>query len=178
MPNWCNNGVIMSGPIDKMRELWQKAQTNDSGLLEAMVPLGEWDYDKSVDGWGTKWDPDMEGLEFTEEGDKGSITGWFDSAWAPPLGAFKTWSKQNKDCFTKLEYFEPGVGYVGRWDSHGEDEEYDIDPDNLEEIPEDLRDAFGIDSWYEDDDTDDEEEAQLEDEVVAEATEESKDSGC
>ena len=172
MPNWCSNSLIMSGPIDKMRELWQKAQSNDSGLLAAMMPLGEWDYEKSIDGWGTKWDPDIEGLEFTEEGDKGSITGWFDSAWSPPLGAFKAWSEKNKDCFAELEYFEPGDGYVGRWDSHGEDEEYDIDPDNLEEIPEDLRDVFNIDTWYEEEATEDDPEE------LKEATDASKDAGC
>ena len=60
----------------------------------------------------------------------------------------------------------------GRWDSHGEDEEYDIDPENLEEIPEDLREAWDLDTWYLDLD-----EAEESDEAK-DIKEAGKDSGC
>lgn len=152
MPNWCSNNFSLEGPVEKIQALWDAAKSNDSGLLEAMVPLGEWDYDKSVDSWGTKWDVNLEGLEFSTflDGKMGSISGWFESAWSPPLAAFIAYCEKNEDVNLSVSYFEPGCAFVGRWNSDDkEDECYQIDPDNLDEIPDDLREDFDIDSWYE-----------------------------
>ena len=177
MPNWCSNSATLSGPLDKIKALWDAAQGNDSGLFMAMVPMGKWDYDQAISQWGTKWDVSVENMtyEASADGKTASITGFFDTAWAPPREAFESWCDNNEDCFAELEYFEPGAGYVGRWDSHGEDEEYDIDPENLEEIPEDLREAWDLDTWYEDLNEDEESEESDEAKDIKEA---GKDSGC
>jgi hypothetical protein len=50
-------------------------------------------------------------------------------------------------------YFEPGMGFTGKY-MDGEDEEYEIDPEDLSNIPEDLMEAYGIDEMYEDWDAD------------------------
>jgi len=150
MPNWCTNNVSISGPKEKIAELWNKAKSNDSGLLEAMVPIGEWQYGLATETWGTKWDVNLEGLEYEESGDEASIMGFFESAWSPPLDAFKKFCTENTDISANLTFFEPGMAFVGQWDSNSmEEESYEIDPENLDEIPSDLREEFDIDSWYE-----------------------------
>ena len=53
MPNWCSNDIVISGPEDKIKDLWEAAQFKE-GLLEAIAPIGEWDYDTAVAEWGTK----------------------------------------------------------------------------------------------------------------------------
>ena len=122
MPNWCNNSITIKGPADKIRALWAASQDKDTRLLEAMVPVGEWDYDRAVAAWGTKWDISNEGLEFEELSDgTAAITGWADSAWSPPLEAFQTYANANEDVYLELKYFEPGMAFVGVWDSEGGD---------------------------------------------------------
>lgn len=146
MPNWCNNTITIEGPKAKIKAIWDKANQENSGLLEAMVPmpretftgdLGEkerkeceakgipnW-YDWSIANWGTKWDVDIsEGLEYVEPedmGDNAQITGWFDSAWAPPVQAYDTFLEANPDCSISSTYEEGGMDFAGVYDD-GEDE--------------------------------------------------------
>jgi len=120
MPNWCNNSITISGPVDKIRAIWEKVtfdpEDTEVGLLEAMVPIGEWDYGTAVDTWGTKWDVSSEGLEFSDCGDgTAEITGWFDSAWAPPVGAYERFTEANEDCSLEASYYEPGMDFGGFW---------------------------------------------------------------
>lgn len=134
MPNWCNNTITISGPKDKIKAIWDKANEEDGGLLSAMVPtpedmftgnLGEaerqeceakgipnW-YDWSIANWGTKWDVSTEGLEILEDGDQSQITGWFDSAWAPPIPAYYTFLEANPDCSISSSYEEGGMDFCG-----------------------------------------------------------------
>jgi hypothetical protein len=135
MPNWCNDSITIEGPADKIRALWAAAQTGHkyinaatgaeeetAGLLNAMVPIGEWDYDRAVAEWGTKWDIDLEGLEFVDGGQgRAQITGWATSAWSPPLEAFQTYASANEDCYLELKYYEPSMSFIGVWDSESGD---------------------------------------------------------
>lgn len=152
MPNWCNNHLVLSGPAAKIKALWETAsKENEEGfcLLEAMVPIGAWDYARAVDAWGTKWDINVEGLEYEELEGEGIIRGWFDSAWSPPIMAMQNYCDANEDVRVTLQYFEPGVGFIGHWDSASmEDICYEIDPGNLDAIPSDLRESFCVDDWY------------------------------
>jgi len=140
MPNWCNNNITISGPTETIKQLWEDAQTagpdGGFGLLEAMAPIGDWDYGNAVETWGTKWDISDEGLEFTDNGDgTASIQGWFDSAWAPPIGAYERFCDDMDNCEISASYFEPGMDFAGFW--HGMEEHLDDlhevwenDPDN------------------------------------------------
>lgn len=148
-----------------------------TGLLQAMVPMPEiledttsptpedldevqlntmlaqtgasnW-YDWRVGKWGTKWDVGDEGLEFIDNGDgTAAITGWFDSAWAPPVDAFQTWSTDMDGAFAELYYDEPGMCFVGYWSSEGGDDYYeysDYSSENISDnIPEYLVDYFDL----------------------------------
>ena len=88
MPNWCTNTLTIRGDVETLSQLKPVLEAGE-GLLEAIKPIGEWEYGNAVEAWGTKWDISTEGLEFIDHGDgTAEISGYFDSAWAPPLEAF------------------------------------------------------------------------------------------
>jgi len=145
MPNWCDNTVKIYGPKEKLKRL--KDWGHDGSLLEAMVPLGDWDYNKSVQEWGTKWDVEMCDAQFEEMADDDwMLNGSFQSAWSPPIEAYATWLAANEDCELYATYYEPGCAFCGIWDN-GQDDLYEL-PGTAQEakdtIPQELDDNFGI----------------------------------
>ena len=151
MPNWCNNSINISGSTDTIKTLWDEANKEGSGLLNAMKPMPKeldgttsptpqegqagykgpqpkidgfdnW-YDWRVQNWGTKWDIDPgEGLEFTDNGDgTAQISGWFESAWAPPIQAYDTFLDDMDGCSLTADYHEPGMDFAGFYDN-GDDQ--------------------------------------------------------
>ena len=159
MPNWCNNTITIKGSTDSIRELWETAQTADNGqfgLLNAIMPMPEELKDTVADGsegpnwynwrvanWGTKWEIDDTGLEFVDHGDgTASIQGWFDSAWAPPIGVYEQFAQDFDSCYLEAFYHEPGMCFVGCWDSEGGDDYYEYTDGS--EIPNYLDEHFGI----------------------------------
>lgn len=153
MPNWCNNTVTIYGPKEKIKRLADAAEKGE--LLEAMVPIGEWDYENAVNAWGTKWDiSDENGLEYDEiADDRASLSGWFDTAWGPPVQAYETFLNENEDCDIGGYYFEPGMMFCGYY-SNGTEEHYEIKGDWKwveDNIPQAINDEFGIseqmESW-------------------------------
>ena len=182
MPNWCNNNITISGPTETIRQLWDDAQTahvftvevdgeeitkREFGLLNAMAPIGDWDYGTAVDTWGTKWDISDEGLEFIEHGDGiAEISGWFDSAWSPPIGAYEKFLEANEDCEISASYYEMGMDFAGFW--HGMEEhledlhaEYKLPEDERSDLYNRLDEEWGLSENYE---MWDEDEEMLEDE--------------
>ena len=134
MPNWCNNSFAITGNIESIKELWDTAQTaghdGTFGLLNAIMPepedIGEEWYGWRVENWGTKWDVTDEGLEFIDNGDgTASISGWFDSAWAPPIGAYEQLAADFDSCIIECSYYEPGMDFGGFWSSENGDEYFE-----------------------------------------------------
>ena len=165
MPNWCNNSITIKGSTETIKTLWEEAnqEGEDSGLLNAMVPMPvelegttapsedgvDW-YSWRVNNWGTKWDVSLEGLEFTDNGDgTATIEGWFDSAWAPPIDAYNTFCEDMDGVYLEAYYEEPGMCFVGYWDSEGADDHYVYDgatSDTVRNmIPEYLVDYYALD---------------------------------
>lgn len=180
MPNWCNNSINIVGPTSKIKDLWARANTSVGfQLLNAMVPQPEDlsddpEYDRAlsatpdwyswrVRNWGTKWDINDEGLGYEEyPDDTAAITGWFDSAWAPPVEAIRTYLQANDDVIIELDYHEPGMCFVGRLrEDCDEYYEYsDCTSDNIKEfVGEEICDEWDLESLlaeyeeWEDDDT-------------------------
>ncbi len=149
MPNWCENELFLEGPTKWVQDVWTRAHVGENaGLLEALVPMptalrgttsppypkdsphykpqpyvdghNNW-YDWCVANWGTKWDVDTEGLELTVDGDRARITGWFNSAWAPPLECMQRVIEANEDVDIKVTYMEGGMDFAGEW-HNGSDE--------------------------------------------------------
>ena len=137
MPNWCSNSITIQGSTETLKPLWEEANREGSGLLNAMVPMpsalegttspapkegtpqplvdghDNW-YAWRLQNWGTKWDVDVDNLEFTDNGDgTASITGWFDSAWAPPIEAYNTFLEDMDGCTLSADYHEPGMDFAG-----------------------------------------------------------------
>ena len=147
MPNWCNNSLTITGDTDTLVQLKEVIESDGEGLLEAIKPIGEWEYGTAVEAWGTKWDVSTEGLEFVDNGDgTATISGWFDSAWAPPIDAFQTLADDWDSCYIELYYEEGGMAMVGCWDSEGADDHYeygDFNSKNIRDnIPEYLLDFY------------------------------------
>ena len=142
MPNWCNNTITLTGPKEKITAIYAKAKKDDA-LLQQLKPMPEaldgttspapkegkvqplvdgfdnW-YDWRVQNWGTKWDVDMEGLELSDDGT--TITGWFDSAWAPPIHAYEYFLTDNEDCSINSYYYEGGMDFAGQWEDFADAE--------------------------------------------------------
>jgi len=121
MPNWCNNSITIQGSTDTIKTLWDEANREGSGLLNAMKPMPKeledttsptpedsnqpkidghdnW-YSWRVANWGCKWDVDSDGLEYTDNHDgTASISGWFESPWAPPIEAYNTFVEDMDGC--------------------------------------------------------------------------------
>ena len=145
MPNWCNNSITIKGSTETLEPL-KKVVADGEGLLEAMVPMPKELVDttspspegqtKVVDGhtnwydwcnarWGTKWDPDVH-LEYTDNVDgTAEITGWFDTAWGPPIEAYNTFCEDMDGVYLEAFYEESGMCFVGCWDSEGGDDYYE-----------------------------------------------------
>ena len=104
----------LEGPAETVNQVWENAKQID-GLLEAICPLGEWEYNKATSVWGTKWDVELTDLAYTEtaDGKWGTISGGFDSAWGPPTEAFETFLTNNPDCEAELLFYEGGNDFCG-----------------------------------------------------------------
>ena len=150
MPNWCQNTATISAPrpvIVKIRSVMTDPD-HDSQLLKWMRPMPEdqqdnW-YDWCVGNWGTKWDiTDPVVLDETEED---SITIGFETAWGPPIQAFRHWAQQDGRVSYRLVYIETGMAFTGwdAWDGEYFDEDFadhGTDPDRYWEM---AQEEFGI----------------------------------
>jgi len=141
MPNWCENGMVVNGMSaeDFIEKYSIETDEYDEFIIdfEKIVPIGEWEYDKAVDAWGTKWG-DVEAI-FTETED-GFIVG-FDTAWSSPFPIVNALREQNPNATFDLYYMEPGEGFCGfnKKDELFEDSISDI---NLEEIQDEFFKRF------------------------------------
>ena len=157
MPNWCSNNFRIVGSTESLKPLWEQID-RENKFLEVIKPIGEWDYGNAVEAWGTKWDVNTDGMEFTDNGDgTAEISGFFDSAWSPPVAAFQTLSEDLDSCYLELCYFEPGMCFVGYWDSEGADDHYTIDPEEEDMgIPAYLEEEWCVSDWFRTDEDDEE----------------------
>jgi len=182
MPNWCNNNFAITGNTESIKDLWESAQAAE-GLLQAIMPMPKelegttspgdspnW-YNWRVDNWGTKWDVDLDGLEFTDNGDgTASISGWFESAWAPPIGAYEQLADDFDSCVIECSYYEPGMDFAGFWSSEDGDEyledlheQYELPHYERNDLFKRLDDEFDLSNQFEQWDEDYEEDEDLTD---------------
>lgn len=152
MPNWCNNTITLSGPKDKITNIYNKAKESGE-FLDQLYPMPDelnitagrvgaddepeqielvakqkanlekyghedW-YNWRIANWQTKWDVDAENLELSKDGT--TITGWFDSAWSPPIGAYSEFLRNNEDCSIQSYYYEGGMDFGGYYDNGADD---------------------------------------------------------
>ena len=174
MPNWCNNSVEIYHEDPNMIERVRTA-FNDGRLLAEFIPIpqslrivagcvgdpdeqkkleedtarnkevhgyGNW-YDYCVNEWGTKWDVGADGNPAQDI--PGGLMLGFESAWAPPCGAYEKLTEQGFRI--RAMYFEPGMAFAGVWED-GFDDYYEYggmsSTEIAETLPAELDEAFCI----------------------------------
>ena len=176
MPNWCSNHITVRGSnsaeIKRLADAFDAGE-----LCNAVIPCpedlqitsgflgdpveqaelerktkanvekygyGNW-YDYQVAKWGTKWDVGGNGDNCERDEDGLGFSGHFESAWSPPMGIVEELVAQGYE--VTLFYYEPGVGYVGKFED-GIDDCYEYSGETSKTvrsaIGDELDDFFGI----------------------------------
>lgn len=145
MPNWCyNSATLHNSDKSKIDALEQELQKEDAQVFQHLRPnpTGEWDYNWSVENWGTKWDVTVQDWE---REDDNTIVMHFDTAWSPPTTLYE-FLETEEGWSVRAYYHEPGMVFIGRYEDGFDDYyEYDItDRESVENLPEDLIDFGGL----------------------------------
>jgi hypothetical protein len=140
MPNWCDNSAQFSHEDKSKIDLIEtNLKSNKIQIFNTIYPnpSGEWDYDWSVNNWGTKWDASIHDWE---RQDDNTIWVSFDSAWSPPINLYEFMTREGYD--VSAYYNEGGMAFCGKYEQGFDDcYEYDItDSDSIDQIPEDIVD--------------------------------------
>ena len=148
---------IVAGRVGDDESAEQQALVLQENANRAKYGYTNW-YDWCVNKWGTKWDVGGDGSATLNE--DGSLTASFNSAWAPPIEAYRVLEDLGFEI--KAYYFEGGMMFAGIYED-GDDDYYEVGSMNSSEafdlLPEDLTEMFGIsDSMeqYEAEEADDE----------------------
>ena len=164
MPNWCSNRARITGPAPVIKEIVDVLNQENPELLNWMIPQPKFEndsdwYDWNIANWGTKWD--ISDVYFEQPADEDEIEFSFCTAWGPPLEAFENWAINDGRVQFTLEYWEPGVGFVGdaNWDGEYFSEDYvsyNDDPRRYREIAsevwgyEEYEEPEPLTEWYKD----------------------------
>lgn len=192
MPNWCSNNVIVRH--EDPEQIAKVVQGYSQGSLfaeffpcpaelSAPIEIGEnyndrvaaqeavnkekygytsW-YDWCINNWGTKWDAGNENDEDLDCVDPNKVQLSFDTAWQPPVAFFEKLTELGFDI--TAYYLEEGQGFVGKYTNAQGDESFNFDgSEDLEDIPDDIREFWDLDTICEWRDDEDEEEESDKDE--------------
>ena len=147
-------GELLSyfAPVPEALKITSSPGTSDEAL-KALYEANQTEYgystwyDYCVGVWGTKWDVGGEHA-FSEINDPvegiHSISFHFDSAWAPPTGAYAF--MEDKGFNVQAYYYEGGMQFAGIY-TNGNDDYYQSwgDAQGAEDqLPAELNDTFGI----------------------------------
>jgi hypothetical protein len=151
MPNWCENTLTLThedvGKIDALEaELMSDAPQIFNHLRPN--PTGEWQYDWSVDNWGTKWDADLQ--DWDRDGNSITFYG-MNTAWGPPIALYDYLTENG--WVVEAMYHEPGMQFCGMYASEDGDDYYEYSFDDFEgtvneDMPEELKEWAGLVASY------------------------------
>lgn len=145
MPNWCNNVAYIRhedpAKLEAIKTELDKGQ--ESQFFNSLVPnpAGEWNYDWSVENWGTKWDASVH--EYWIE--DGHLYVNFDTAWSPPTSFYEKLFEMEYS--VKGFYHECGMCFAGIWEDSVDDyyEYNSMSADEIAEtLPTELDEMFAI----------------------------------
>jgi hypothetical protein len=145
MPNHCYNFIEVLHHDDPaiIKRLKECLEREYQVFFEEFVPCPEGVERNAY--WGTKWDVyDVVIEEFSEN----SMSLTFNTAWAPPTGAYQ---KLKEMGFTiRALFVEPGTDFCGYWHD-GKDIVYENVRENLADVPEEFHEYFIEDESEEED---------------------------
>mgnify|MGYP001333030093 CR=1 FL=1 len=133
-----NNGKQEGGFLDALVPMpheikHTQADGTDRPNLYMKYGHNDW-YGWANNNWGTKWNvyandfyPENPKVELTadDENFEAKLEFGFDTAWAPPIGAYENYLAENQDVTIKATYFEGGMDFMGIWEDY-DDNEYTI----------------------------------------------------
>jgi hypothetical protein len=164
MPNWCNNNLTLSHddpamiqraydalergeflsefcPIPKeLGDAIANGSVNDA--LVEKYGYSSW-YDYCVSEWGTKWDCGEQGASDIHP-DGTMLHTFFDTAWAPPIGAYE--KLEALGFRVDAQFYEGGMAFAGTY-SDGNCDEINLEgmtADEIEQEYPELDESFGI----------------------------------
>ena len=108
----CDNQFSIVGPKDKLHALWSRA--SKKGLLEAICPIGEWNFYDALVNWGCSNAEDVDMTIQDLSDDRAEINGKFKSYINTPLEAFEHYGERNKDVSIMLKHYGTS-GYNDFW---------------------------------------------------------------
>ena len=152
MPNWCDNTLTITHPNKSKLDTIETALSDktNQALFNTILPnpSGEWDYEWSVNNWGTKWEASVHDWE---RQDDNTIWVSFDSAWSPPTQLYEFMEAVEGYTVVAM-YWESGMGFCGRFaDGYDDYYDYDItDIDTINSLPEELLDFTDLLNRHED----------------------------
>ena len=164
MPNWCSVAMQIEGPREGVETLVRAAtggvgEDHDGmplGLLSVMAPVsGEKTVSSQREEWGTKWDvTDAEVIDEADLGeDRIAVDLVFDTAWSPPIEAVETFLGEHEGFDVRMQYFEPGIAYVGEFTPERGEETYQYEQATADtvrnHIPEHLVEQFDLEGVLE-----------------------------
>ena len=120
MPNWCFNSATFSHEDPEQVAALAAAFNEGKPMMTFMPPPSkEWEYGWCAENWGTKWD-----VEAGDQADldENTVSVFFDSAWAPPIGFYRHMVDQGWS--VDATYHEPGMTFAGHFEE-GEDHYYE-----------------------------------------------------
>lgn len=135
-----------------------EVQQNLETLQEINASVYEYKdwYDFCVNEWGTKWDVGNAGSSDLDDGVLNTV---FDSAWAPPIDAYR--KLEDLGFRVSAMYYEPGMGFAGKY-SDGDDEYCEIGDMTADEVemilPEEVDEYFNISEYMRENENEEEEE--------------------
>lgn len=115
MANICSNSLRVFNIKDfvsKYGDLSKK--DNEYFYFEKVIPIGKWEYNKAIENWNTKWEPEIISFDEIENGYQIG----FNTAWSPPINVVRKIieneiENKNYDASATLYYFEPGTNLFG-----------------------------------------------------------------
>lgn len=151
MPNWCSNYVTISHSDPAMIEKLMEASASES-IAETFHPvpadldkaepgfLSNAEYDWRVVNWGTKWDF---GIDNPNNFD-GAVTGYFLSAWSPPIGVFNKLVELGFD--VQAYWHECGMCFAGEFDNGDvmDYEHIEYTEEGLNKLPSEIVELFSM----------------------------------
>jgi len=157
MPNYCSNNLTLVNGDDIRPYIEQYLIPTDDPDGEINLDFAkivpkkdseEYTNEWNRENWGTKWGC-MDG--FVQ--DVGGI--YFNTAWSPACPIVLELSKLIGESL-RLTYLEEGMGFCGEFIAHPDGKYEDKVYDDLDDVPDDLRDELGLNDRDYDEEEDEE----------------------